>query len=210
MDGKDTTSETTATQDSSQQSLEQAAQQADAQTGNTDTQQPASEPKQTPQSQTDPTTATPSRLDASVSADAAVDDPVTQMRQRMAGETRRVEAIRKLCGGKHADIEAKAIEEGWDETKTELHLLRASRPKVAPATTAQRPAGPQVFEAIALMASGMPSSRIEAVYAEPILEAADKLRGVGIQEFCELAASKQLPRFRRDRRPSAPPACPAS
>jgi len=204
MDGKDTTSETTTTQDTpgqdSGQTAPQDAGQADAQTGDTDTQQPVSEPKQAPasQPQTDPATKTPSRLDASTSTDAAVDDPVTQMRQRMAGETRRVEAIRKLCGGKHADIEAKAIEEGWDQTKTELHLLRASRPKVAPATTQQRPAGPQVFEAIALMASGMPSSRIEAVYAEPILEAADKLRGVGIQEFCELAAGKQLPRFRRD------------
>jgi hypothetical protein len=48
------------------------------------------------------------------------------------------------------------------------------------------------------MASGLPHSRIQATYAEPVLEAADKLRGVGIQEFCELASGQQLPRFRRD------------
>jgi len=56
----------------------------------------------------------------------------------MAAETRRVEAIRKLCGGKHPDIEAQAIEEGWDETKVELHILRASR-RGTPARRSSRP-----------------------------------------------------------------------
>src|SRR5690606_36523231 len=78
-------------------------------------------------------------------------------------------------------------------------ILRASRPQV-PAVVASRPrnTSPQVFEAVALMAAGLPTSRIEASYAEPVLEAADKLRGVGIQEFCELASGQRLPRFRRD------------
>lgn len=134
-----------------------------------------------------------------VHASAAADDPVTQMRQRLAAETRRVEAIRKVCAGKHPDIEAKAIEEGWDASRTELHVLRASRPQV-PSAVSSRPrnSSPQVFEAVALMASGMAMTRIEAVFDEPVLEAADKLRGVGIQEFCELACGEQLPRFRRD------------
>jgi hypothetical protein len=120
------------------------------------------------------------------------------LRPLQAAETRRVEAIHRLCAGKHGDIEAQAIEEGWDETRTELHILRASRPKVPAVAASQRPAAPQVFEAVALMAAGMPASRIEAVYAEPVLEAADRLRGIGIQEFCELACGQQLPRFRRD------------
>jgi adenine-specific DNA methylase len=42
------------------------------------------------------------------------------MRRQLAAETRRVEAIRKVCAGKHPDIEAQAIEEGWDEARTEL------------------------------------------------------------------------------------------
>jgi hypothetical protein len=138
--------------------------------------------------------ATPDTLNASASAD----DPVTRLRQQMAAETRRIEAIRRICAGKHPDIEAKAIEEGWDEHRTELHVLRASRPQVPAVASRPRNASPQVFEAVALMASGLPNSRIEAMYAEPILEAADKLRGVGIQEFCELACGQQLPRFRRD------------
>ncbi len=144
--------------------------------------------------QTAPAPTTPSTVNAS----AASADPVVQMRRQLAAETRRVEAIRKVCAGKHPDIEAQAIEEGWDEARTELHVLRASRPQVAAVHTRPRNGSPQVFEAVALMAAGLPNSRIEAIYAEPILEAADKLRGVGIQEFCELACGQQLPRFRRD------------
>jgi hypothetical protein len=147
-----------------------------------------------PAPQPAPAPTTPSTVNAS----AASADPVVQMRRQLAAETRRVEAIRKVCAGKHPDIEAQAIEEGWDEARTELHVLRASRPQVTAVHTRPRNGSPQVFEAVALMAAGLPNSRIEAIYAEPILEAADKLRGVGIQEFCELACGQQLPRFRRD------------
>jgi len=142
-----------------------------------------------------PAPETPATVEASAPADP---DPVVEMRRRMAAETRRCHAIRQICAGKHADIEAKAIEEGWDVRDAELAILRASRPKPPAVTTPQRPTGPQVFEAVALAAAGLPLSRIEAAYAEPVLEAADRLRGVGIQEFCELACGRQLPRYRRD------------
>jgi hypothetical protein len=164
-----------------------------------------------PASATPPTTptASPAAIAARATQDvsdaptSAPDDqnPMMQMRQQMAEETRRIQAIRSTCEGKHPDIEAQAIEEGWDVTKTELHVLRASRPQlpVAMHTQANQHAGnPQVFEAVALMASGLPNTRIEAMYAEPVLEAADKLRGIGVQEFCEMASGQQLPRFRRD------------
>jgi len=133
-----------------------------------------------------------------VNASASDDNPVASMRQRMAAETRRVEAVRKICRGEHPDIEAQAIEEGWDTNETELHVLRASRPAAPSVHTRPQNNGPHVFEAAALMASGLPSSRIEAAYSEPVLEAAERLRGVGIQEFCERASGLQLPRFRRD------------
>jgi len=148
-----------------------------------------------PKPSTTSATSTPDTLNASA---AAGNEGVTQMRKQMAAELRRIETVRRVCAGKHPDIEAKAIEEGWDETRVELHVLRASRPQVTSVVTRPRNTTPQVFEAVALMAGGMPNSRIEAMYAEPILEAADKLRGVGIQEFCELASGRQLPRFRRD------------
>jgi phage major head subunit gpT-like protein len=134
----------------------------------------------------------------------APEAPMMQMRKQMADETRRIQAIRSICDGKLPAVEAQAIEEGWDVTKTELHVLRASRPQVP---VAMQGAGsrlpgaggnPQVFEAVALMASGLPSSRVQTLYTEPVLEAADKLRGIGVQEFCEMACGQQLPRFRRD------------
>ena len=129
---------------------------------------------------------------------AAAPDPVADMRQKIAAETQRIQAIRTVCNGKHTDIEAKAISEGWDVTKCELEVLRASRPK-APVVHAQKSiVTPQVFEAVALMSSGLGSQRLEAMYDVPTLEAADKLRGIGIQEFCEQVVGMQLPRFRRD------------
>ncbi len=163
------------------------------------------DPKPTPEpsSPTRPTTIA-ARATQDVSDAPRPDDqnPMMQMRKQMAEETRRIQAIRSTCDGKHPDIEAQAIEDGWDVTKTELHVLRASRPQVPVAIQgagqSSRPSNPQVFEAVALMASGLPSSRVQALYAEPVLEAADKLRGIGVQEFCEMACGQQLPRFRRD------------
>jgi phage major head subunit gpT-like protein len=162
------------------------------------TQQPAVTPKP----------ATPPTVNASASSpgnatpNTDATDPVIQMRQRIAAETRRIESIQKICDGKHPGVQAQAIEEGWDENQTELAILRASRPNVNGASGSGRAnvrnTSPMVFEAVALMASGCTNTRLEAFYSEPILEAADKLRGVGIQEFCELASGQQLPRFRRD------------
>lgn len=198
MDGTDVTTslDTTITDNASTADTQVQASSDDAGKGGADAPKP--NPPKTQGAPANTSTATP----PTIAASAADDDPMTQMRRRMAAETRRIEAIRTLCAagnGKHATIEAQAIEEGWDETRTELAILRASRPQV-PAVVASRPrnTSPQVFEAVALMAAGLPTSRIEASYAEPVLEAADKLRGVGIQEFCELASGQRLPRFRRD------------
>jgi hypothetical protein len=57
-------------------------------------------------------------------------DVVAQLRAEAAAETTRIADIRRICAGKHADIEAKAIAEGWDATQTELEVLREERPKV--------------------------------------------------------------------------------
>ncbi|QNN25127.1 hypothetical protein HED60_23560 [Planctomycetales bacterium ZRK34] len=197
----DATAPATATESNAEQEVAQNNAAPEANAGN-DAQSPKSESAQeaTPQPSKTPATAPPpGTVNASASDNSGGGgDPVSDMRRRMAAETRRVEAIRKVCAGKHPDLEAKAIEEGWDESRTELHVLRASRPQVPAVASQPRNTSPQVFEAVAMMASGFPNSRIEGVYDEPILEAADKLRGVGIQEFCELASGQRLPRFRRD------------
>jgi len=138
---------------------------------------------------------TPETVEAAASVQP---DPVVQMRKSIADETKRIQAIRTVCDGKHTDIEAKAIEEGWDVTKCELEVLRASRPKAPAVHTQKTVHTPQIFEAVALMAAGIGNTRMEAMYDTPTLEAADKLRGIGIQEFCEQVIGMQLPRFRRD------------
>jgi len=128
--------------------------------------------------------------------EASGDDHLSSLRAKAADEVRRIEAVRSLCGDSHGDIAAKAIEEGWDATKTELEVLRASRP-AAPAFGGQhRATGPKVFEAAAVMAGGISGESLEASYDSPTLEAADKMRGMGIQEFCECASGRSLPRFR--------------
>ena len=59
------------------------------------------------------------------------------MRKAAADETRRIAEIRKICDGKYPEIEAKAIDEGWDLTRCELAVLRASRPAGAGRRTSQ-------------------------------------------------------------------------
>jgi hypothetical protein len=59
-------------------------------------------------------------------------DPAAAMRVAAATEADRIASIRTLCNGDHTGIEAQAIREGWDTTKTELEILRANRPQ-APA-----------------------------------------------------------------------------
>ena len=134
-----------------------------------------------------------------IEAKAQEPDPVLQMRQKMADETKRITAIRGVCNGKHANIEAKAIEEGWPITQCELEVLRASRPKAPAAHVQRQVSDPKVYEAIALMAAGIPDVRMQALYTAPILEAADRMRGIGLQEYCEsISGVSNFPRFRRD------------
>ncbi len=127
-----------------------------------------------------------------------IGDPVAEMRLQVAAECKRIADIRGICKGKHTDIEAKAIEEGWNTTQCELEVLRASRPTAPAIHVPQASHCPQIFEAVALMSAGLTTPRLEAMYDIQTLEAADKLRGIGIQEFCEQVVGSQLPRFRRD------------
>lgn len=72
--------------------------------------------------------------------DVQTQDTEVQDQQRTEAETleaQRVANIASICGTKYPEIQAKAIEEGWDETRTELHVLRASRPKFPPTWQSQ-------------------------------------------------------------------------
>lgn len=116
----------------------------------------------------------------------SAEDPVKQVRAAYATESKRVAAIRKACRGQHAEIEAKAIEEGWDETKAELEVLRAERPRPGTANGAfgiNVGAGVEITTEI-LAASAAVSGGIAEKYAYEGMS--DKAK--------EIAASKPLRR----------------
>ena len=128
---------------------------------------------------------------------ASLDDSVRDYREKMAEEVKRVSAIRALSAGRHADIEAQAIAEGWTAERAELEMLRASRPTV-PEPRKVEAEDSKVLEAAALMAAGIGTKRLEASYKEETLDHAYKMRGIGLRELCARACGKDMPRFRSD------------
>ncbi len=144
--------------------------------------------------------ATPEALQAAAPVDtqAALDEMRSELRRAAAGETRRIAEVRRICRGEFPEIEAKAIDEGWELTRCELEVLRASRAEAPAVHVARETHTPEVLEAVAFSAAGGSAALMEASYDALVLEAAERLRGIGIQEFCELASGMRLPRYRRD------------
>jgi hypothetical protein len=121
-----------------------------------------------------------------------------QFRAAALAETNRIEGIRAIAKNEQAELVAKAIVEGWDVARFELEFLRRSRPTATNVRQEHNRPAHQVLEAVALQTGGMTLQAMEKQYSEQVLDAADKYRGIGIQEFCELACEAQLPRYKRD------------
>ena len=126
--------------------------------------------------------------DATASKEAST--AVADLRAELAAETARVGAIRKVCAGKHDDIEAKAIGDGWDATRTELEVVREERPK-APAIHAGGGDGTFVADDVieAALCGTLNTPGREKYFSEATLAAADKkYRRLGLQELIIMAA----------------------
>jgi hypothetical protein len=116
-------------------------------------------------------------------------DVAANIRAEAAAETERIAAVRKTCAGKHPEIEAKAIREGWDAMRCELEVLRAERP-AAPAI----PSGggsdvtADVLEAACAITAKL--TKPEDHYSEETLERASKKfrGGIGLQDLILEAA----------------------
>ena len=129
---------------------------------------------------------------ADVTAAAVTDQPrpsaaemAKTIRLELAAEVKRIAAIRKLCAGKHPEIEIKAIEEGWDEQRAELEVLRASRAH-APAIHANPPAiTAEAIEAALCMTARIAEDKLAKWYDAKTLEQANSrhLRGMGLSEL---------------------------
>ncbi len=117
------------------------------------------------------------------------DNPVQKMRAEAAAESARIAAMRRLCDGKHPDIEARAIREGWDTLRCELEILRDGRPK-APAGHVHQSntVNGTILEAACLLTAKL--DHVENLYDEQALEAASKRfrGGIGLQELILEAA----------------------
>ncbi|MCL2118684.1 MAG: hypothetical protein FWH27_09700, partial [Planctomycetaceae bacterium] len=140
-----------------------------------------------------PSMPTPAVLETGMIADVQ-----QQVRAATLAETKRIEGIRAIAKDEQTDLVVKAVTEGWDVPRFELEFLRRSRPVATSVRQEQNRPTNQVLEAVAMHAGGVTLQAMEKQYTEPVLEAADKYRGIGIQEFCELACGGQLPRYKRD------------
>jgi hypothetical protein len=126
-----------------------------------------------------------------------VQSPVAQLRSELASESRRIAGIRKLCAGRHDELEAKSIEQGWSLTKTELEVLRSERPQ-APGVITSKPAYTrEVLEAACCLSVGLAETKLLASYGERILNLADPLRHIGLRELvaeCARMEGHDIPR----------------
>lgn len=136
---------------------------------------------------------TPAPVAASGTPAPSPEATVEAMRATIAAESERIAAVRAACtlNGKHfADIEAKAIKENWSKDKTELEVLRASRPTTPMAGFSLT--APGVTQTV-LLAAALLSAKLDKPEAHcdaPSLEAAGKLfkRGISLQELMIEAA----------------------
>lgn len=130
-------------------------------------------------------------------------DAVDELRAEWAAERQRIAAIHSLCDGEHADLEAKAVAEGWDVMKTELELLRASRPKAPAVGTSTPPVCRQTLEAAACLSAGIREDDLLADFGERVLKAAYSLRHIGLKELvaeCARLEGHSVPRVFGDGR----------
>ena len=113
---------------------------------------------------------------------------VAEIRAEALAETRRIAAIRKICGGQSTEIEARAIDRGWDETRCELEVLREGRPTAPAVHFRDNSISGTVLEAACLMASGLQDT--ERLFDERTLDAASRrFRGaISLQELLLEAA----------------------
>jgi hypothetical protein len=113
----------------------------------------------------------------------APDNPVTALRAEVAAESKRIAAVRQLCGGRFGEIEARAIGDGWDETRTELEVLRASRPKAQPVFGEDGSShSARSIEAALCLSAGLAEPQVGKWFDDRTMEAAlsRDLRGYGL------------------------------
>jgi hypothetical protein len=110
-----------------------------------------------------------------------------QIRADALAESQRINGIRKACGARYGDIEAKAIAEGWDAQRAELEVLRASRTFSIRANHRDEPAATRtVLEAAILAHMGCDHLAEKHLGANAAQRARD-LRATNLVDLCRAA-----------------------
>ena len=111
---------------------------------------------------------------------------VEELRAEAADESERIHAIRQACNGQFGDIEAQAIREGWDEQKTKLAVVRASRPKAPAIHATSVAATPIVMQAAVLTHMGH-ETLAEKHLGEQAAQQARDMRVTSLVDLCRAA-----------------------
>ena len=126
------------------------------------------------------TTPTKEKVEASV-------DAVAEMNASVIANAKRIQKIQSLCNGDQTLI-AKAVENNWDETKTELEVLRATSLKKVPNVIIDN----GIENADKVMQASLEKScgiDISKTYDAKTLEASDKhYKNFGLQDIIEASA----------------------
>lgn len=146
-----------------------------------------------PQSESAPNESQPAPAPVQAGASTPAAEPTgptaAQIRAAAYAEKKRLAAIEKIFAGRFPEVEARAIEEGWDvprtETEFQLASLRDGRPK-APAIHAKEAdiaLSGRMLEAACLQAAKLDG--VEKLFDDKTLEAADgRYHGrIGLQEL---------------------------
>ncbi len=119
------------------------------------------------------------------------------LRSQYVADIQRIEAVQKICGEEHRALAAKAIAEGWDTVKTELEVLRASRPKGPVVVNGRAPASQKTLEAAACLSAGLKADTLVKQYGERVMDAAYAYRHIGLRELvaeCARLEGHDVPR----------------
>ncbi len=130
------------------------------------------------------------------------------MRLEAAAESKRIAGVRKVCAGRHTEIEARAIEEGWSLSKTELAVLRSERPKAPDQQASQPMFRREVLEAACCLSVGLDETKLLKAFGERTLNAADPIRHIGLRELvaeCARLEGHDIPRVFGTERPRFAP-----
>jgi hypothetical protein len=108
-----------------------------------------------------------------------------KLRAEIAAETARVIKIRRACAGRHDELEAQAIAEGWEPNRVELEVLRATRPAAPAIHATDRAKHGRALEAAICLSAGIEESDLKGSYDDETLDAAmgRDLRGAGIHSL---------------------------